>query len=164
MRLQSFLVNINRSKTTLNLASLSNPSKTRTLAQSSIPIISTLLCPFSSMQQFSTMTPLVNRSPSVLFLPIPNVNQEGLESVGFEQQQRKLMIRRVPSGLDYKSVVVVGSRGTPQGRARKRFDARLSNVISRRILMRFGGIFINDDSFNTTFLIQSSDRGKSGYV
>jgi hypothetical protein len=30
--------------------------------------------------------------------------------------------------------------------------------------MRFGGIFVNDDSFNTTFLIQSSDRAKSGYV
>jgi hypothetical protein len=101
------------------------------------------------------MSPLVNQNPSVLFLPIPNVNQEGLESVGFEQQQRKLMIRKVPSGLEYKSVVVVGSRGTLQGRARKRFDASLSNVISTRILMRFGGLFVNDNRFNVIFLIQS---------
>jgi hypothetical protein len=93
MRLQSFLVNIKRSKTMLSLASLVNLSETRTLAQSSIPIISILRCPFSSMKQSPTTSRLVNQNPSVLFLPILDVNQEGLESVVFEQQQRMLKMR-----------------------------------------------------------------------
>jgi hypothetical protein len=65
---------------------------------------------------------LVKQNPSVLFLPILDINQEGLESVVFEQQQR-MQKMRVLSVLEYKSVVVVGRKGTPQGRAKKRFDA-----------------------------------------
>jgi hypothetical protein len=60
----------------------------------------------------------VNQKLSILFLPTPNVLLEGLESIVFEQGQRMLKMP-APSVLAFKSVVVVGSLDTLQGRARK---------------------------------------------
>ena len=73
------------------------------------------------MQKPSTMSWSVNQKLSILFLPIPNVLLEGLESVVFEQGQRMLKMPAL-SVLAFKSVVVVGSLDTLQGHVTKRFD------------------------------------------
>ena len=52
----------------------------------------------------------------------------------------------------FRNVVAVGSRATLSGHARKKFDG--FNVI-RRILIMFGDLFVDYNSFNTPFFFKS---------